>query len=130
MPGRTSPRLLGVLALLLAATASYAQSVLLADGISAKAFEGALAPFPSAEKLSYDIEWRLIYAGNALLSLAPKPDDPHKWDSELRIESGGLVSKLYALQDTYNTGMDEGFCTTATQLNAMEGKRHRETKVI
>ena len=104
--------------------------MLLADGISSKAFEGALAPFPSAEKLSYDIEWRLIYAGSALLSLAPKPGDPRKWDSQLRVESGGLVSKLYTLQDTYNVGMDEGFCTTSTQLDAIEGKRHRNTKVV
>src|SRR5271155_3181185 len=78
-----------LLALLIIPTQSYPQSVLLADGISSKAFEGALAPFPSAEKLSYDIEWRLIYAGSALLSLAPKPGDPRKWDSELHIESGG-----------------------------------------
>ena len=73
-------------------------SVALADGIPFKGFEGASAPFPSAEKLSYDIEWRLIYAGSAHLSLAPKPGDPRKWDSQLRIESGGLVSKLYRLK--------------------------------
>ena len=74
-----------LLSLLLIPTESYPQSVLLADGISSKAFEGALAPFPSAEKLSYDIEWRLIYAGSALLSLAPKPADPRQWDSQLRV---------------------------------------------
>ena len=111
-----------LLALLLIPTESYPQSVLLADGISSKAFEGALAPFPSAEKLSYDIEWRLIYAGSALLSLAPKPADPRQWDSQLRVESGGLVSKLYTLQDTYKIGMDDRFCTAATQLDSVEGK--------
>ena len=131
MPGRLPPRLIGAcLALLLNPADSHPQSVLMADGISSKVFEGALAPFPSAEKLSYDIEWRLIYAGSALLSLAPKPGDPHKWDSRLRIESGGLVSKLYTLQDTYNIGMDDGFCTSLTQLDALEGKRHRNTKVV
>jgi hypothetical protein len=131
MPGRLPPCLIGVcLALSLIAPDSHPQSVLLADGISSKAFEGALAPFPSAEKLSYDIEWRLIYAGSAQLSLAPKPGDPRKWDSQLRVESGGLVSKLYTLQETYNTVMDDGFCTTATQLDAIEGKRHRDTKVV
>ncbi len=131
MPRRLPPRLIGAcLALLLIPTDSHAQSVLLADGISSKAFEGALAPFPSAEKLTYDIEWRLIYAGSALLSLAPKPDDPRKWDSQLHIESGGLVSKLYTLEDTYNAALDTGFCTAETQLDASEGKRHRETKVL
>jgi hypothetical protein len=118
------------LALLLMPAVSHPQSVLLADGISSKAFEGSLAPFPSAENLSYDIEWRLIYAGSARLSLAPKPGDPHKWDSELHVESGGLVSKLYTLQDTYKIAMDNGFCSTATQLDAVEGKRHRDTKVV
>jgi hypothetical protein len=131
MPGRLPPRLIGACsALLLVPFHSHPQSVLLADGISAKAFEGATAPFPSAERLSYDIEWRLIYAGSVHLSLDPKPGDPHKWDSQLHIESGGLVSKLYKLEDTYNAGMEDGFCTAVTQLDAIEGKRHRETKVV
>lgn len=131
MPGRLPPRLIGAcLALLLMPAVSHPQSVLMADGISSKAFEGALAPFPSAEKLSYDIEWRLIYAGSAQLTLAPKPGDSRKWDSQLKVESGGLVSKLYTLEDTYNIGMDDGFCTAATHLDAIEGKRHRDTKVV
>src|SRR5579863_8685687 len=104
MPGRLPPRLIGAcLALLLVPLQSRPQSVLLADGISSKAFEGALAPFPSAEKLSYDIEWRLIYAGSVQLSLEPKPGDPAKWDAQLHIESGGLVSKLYKLDESYKT---------------------------
>jgi hypothetical protein len=132
MSGSLPPRLVGVcLAFLLSPAHSQPQSVLLADSsISSKAFEGSLAPFPSAEKLTYDIEWRLIYAGSALLSLTPKAGDPHKWDSRLHIESGGLVSKLYMLEDTYNTGMDDGFCTSATQLDAVEGKRHRNVNVV
>ena len=131
MPRRLPPRLIGAcLALLLIPTAAHPQSVLLADGVSSKAFEGALAPFPSAEKLSYDIEWRLIYAGSAELNLAPNPGDPHKWDSQLHIESAGLVSKLYRLDDTYTTGMDQGFCTVMTELNSLEGKRHRNTTVV
>ena len=131
MHGRTPPRLIVVcVAMLLVSAKSYAQTRLLADGIASKAFEGALAPFPSAEKLSYDIEWRLIYAGSAQLTLAPKPGEPRKWDSQLRVESGGLVSKLYTLEDTYNIGMDDGFCTAATHLDSVEGKRHHETRVV
>ncbi len=130
MPGRLPPRLIGACLALLLPLHSHPQSVLLADGISSKAFEGSMAPFPSAEKLSYDIEWRLIYAGSALMSLEPKPGDPRKWDSQLHIESGGLVSKLYTLEDTYKVGMDDGFCTSATHLDAVEGRRHREIKVV
>jgi hypothetical protein len=133
MPGRLPPRLIGVyLALLLIPSPSNSrpQSAALADTTPYKGFEGASAPFPSAEKLSYDIEWRLIYAGSAHLDLEPKPGDPSNWDSQLRIESGGLVSKLYKLDDTYSIGMAEGFCTALTELNAIEGKRHRDTKVV
>jgi hypothetical protein len=131
MLGRLPPRLIGAcLALLLMASDSRSQSAALADSIPYKGFEGSLAPFPSAEKLSYDIEWRLIYAGSAHMILAPKPGDPSKWDSQLRIESGGLVSKLFRLEDTYKVGMQDGFCTAATYLDAIEGKRHRDTKVV
>jgi hypothetical protein len=131
MPGRLPPRLIGAcLALLVAPTVSHTQSLALADGISSKAFEGSLVPFPSAERLSYDIEWRLIYAGSAHLSLDPKPSDPRKWDSQLQVESGGLVSKLYRLEDTYKTGMDDGFCTALTEFDAIEGKRHRDIRVV
>jgi hypothetical protein len=131
MPGRFPPRLIGAcLALAFGAADSTPQSVLLADGISPKIAEGSLAPFPSAEKLSYDIEWRLIYAGNAQLTLAPKPGEADQWNSELKIESGGLVSKLYMLKETYDVGMQNGFCSGETELDSIEGKRHRETKVI
>lgn len=131
MTGRTPPRLIGAcLALLLIPCDSRPQSAALANAIPFKGFEGATAPFPSAEKLSYDIEWRLIYAGSARLSLEPKPGDPRGWNSQLRIESGGLVSKLYRLEDTYKTGMENGFCTSLTDFDAIEGKRHRATKVV
>jgi hypothetical protein len=131
MLGRLPPRLIGGwLVLLLIASSSRSQSIALADSIPYKGFEGSLAPFPSAEKLSFDIEWRLIYAGSAHMSLEPKPGDPGKWNSQVHIESGGLVSKLYRLEDTYNVGMQDGFCTATTNMDAIEGKRHRNTKVV
>ncbi len=131
MPGRLPPRLIcACLALLLIPSDSRPQPAALAGTIPYKGFEGASAPFPSAEKLSYDIEWRLIYAGSAHISLEPKPGDPRGWNGQLRIESGGLVSKLYRLEDTYKTDMHDGFCTASTNLDAIEGKRHRETKVV
>lgn len=131
MPGRCPPRLIGAcLALAFGAGNCTPQSVLLADGISSKVIDGALAPFPSAEKLSYEIEWRLIYAGSAQLTLTPKPGEADQWNSELKLESGGLVSKLYTLKETYDTGMANGFCTASTELDSIEGKRHHETKVV
>jgi hypothetical protein len=82
--------------------------------------------FPSAETLSYGIEWRLIYAGNARLSLEQKKSG---WESKLHLESGGLVSKLYKLDYNYMSEMEDQFCSDSTDLNAVERSRHRETKV-
>jgi hypothetical protein len=85
----------------------------------------------SGEDLFYTIEWRLINAGTAHLKLDAensangKPD----WRSQLRLESGGLVSKLYKVEDIYAAELHDGFCTTSTDLNAMEGRKHHATKV-
>jgi hypothetical protein len=86
----------------------------------------ASTAFPSAETLSYGIEWRLIYAGNARLTLEPKKSG---WESKLHLESGGLVSKLYKLDYNYMGEMEDQFCSDSTDLNAVERSRHRETKV-
>jgi len=87
---------------------------------------GTPVAFPSAETLSYGIEWRLIYAGNARLTLEPKKSG---WESKLHLESGGLVSKLYKLDYNYMSEMEDQFCSDSTDLNAVERSRHRETKV-
>jgi hypothetical protein len=78
--------------------------------------------FPSAETLVYSIEWRLIDAGEARLIQEPKR-------SKLHLESSGLVSKLYKLDDNYDLEMQGDFCATSTALDDMERSRHRETKV-
>jgi len=90
----------------------------------------APAPFPSRETLSYNIEWRLIYAGSAQLSLDPQPSSgKQQWQAKVHIESGGLVAKLYKLDDNYASAMEDQFCTDSTSLNAIERNRHRETQV-
>ncbi len=60
------------------------------------------------------------------MSLEPKKPG---WESKLHLESGGLVSKLYKLDYNYASEMEDQFCTTSTDLNAVERNRHRETKV-
>ena len=123
MPGRTPPRLAAAgLALLLIPSFSAPQ---------VKPVDGAPVPFPSAETLTYNIEWRLIYAGNARVTLEPAVlADEQKWHTNVHVESGGLVSKLYKLEDKYDVDMVGEFCAVATQLDASEGKRHKETKVV
>jgi len=85
---------------------------------------------PSKETLSYSVEWRLIYAGNATLKVDPTGSlDGSPWQIKLHLESAGLVSKLYHLSDNYEVRFDNHFCASASLLDAMEKNRHHETKV-
>lgn len=98
---------------------------------SKPAADPPIASFPSRETLSYSVEWRLIYAGDAKLTLEPKASTgQQEWQSKLHIESGGIVSKLYKLDDNYEIQMVDQFCTQSTDLNALERTKHRETKVV
>jgi hypothetical protein len=76
------------------------------------------------------VEWRLIYAGNASLKVDPTGSlDGSSWLVKLHLESAGLVSKLYHLDDNYDVKMDGHFCASSTDLDAMEKNRHHDTKV-
>jgi hypothetical protein len=79
-------------------------------------------PFTGSGKLTYNIEWRLIHAGTAVVDAT---------DSEGRVtlESAGMVSALFKIEDTYSVRYDEPFCATSSVLDAREGKRHHETNI-
>lgn len=82
------------------------------------------------ETLIYSVEWRLITAGSARLSWIPiDPPGENLWKVKLHLESSGLVSKLYRVDDNYEASMNEHFCADRTQLDAAERNRHRETNV-
>jgi len=83
--------------------------------------------FSGGETLSYEVEWRLIYAGSARMSF-----ERHKaagWESKLHLESAGLVSKLYKLEDNYRVELQDQFCATSSQFDAVEGSRKHQTNV-
>src|SRR5580692_8076997 len=77
---------------------------------------------PSTERLTYDIEWRMIHAGTAVV-------DAQKTTARLKLDSAGLVSGLFKVDDSYGVTYDEPFCATSATLDAQEGKRHHETRV-
>jgi Protein of unknown function (DUF3108) len=79
--------------------------------------------FPYKEKLHYRIEWRLITAGTADVELAPISS--HTWETQIKLESAGVVTKLYEVHDTYEVRTDEKFCAATSSLKAQEGKRNR-----
>jgi hypothetical protein len=80
---------------------------------------------PAAEKLgklNYNIEWRLIRAGTLTIEAGES-------GGRLKIDSAGLVSTLFKVDDTYTVSYTQGFCVADTLLDAKEGKRHRQTTV-
>jgi len=80
--------------------------------------------------LYYDVEWRLIDAGRAKLnwSAGSQPSHPG-WQINLHLESTGLVSKLYKVNDDYMAELGRELCVQNTHTVAHEGSRQRDTVV-
>jgi hypothetical protein len=74
------------------------------------------------EKLVFDVEWRLIHAGQATLESRPN------W-ARMRLESAGLVSALFKVDDTYAVNYEDPFCATLSTMDSQEGRRHHSTVV-
>ncbi len=85
---------------------------------------------PSKETLSYTIEWRLITAGKARLEWTAVAPSAHSGGQvNLRVESVGLVSKLFRVEDDYSANLNGGLCAESSLLTSREGKRNRETRI-
>jgi Protein of unknown function (DUF3108) len=98
--------------------------LLLSNALTLAQAPAPVKPFPFPEKLSYRIEWRLVTAGNAVLQISPTGQD---WQTDLHLESAGLVSRLFRVLDTYRVVGNEHFCLQNSALEAQEGKRHNTT---
>src|SRR5580698_51611 len=81
---------------------------------------------PARETLYYNVEWRLITAGKVKLQWQPGPVG---WQTNVHVESVGLVSKLFKVVDDYSANLKESLCAESTQLSSEEGSRSRETRV-
>jgi len=81
---------------------------------------------PQHETLFYNVEWRLITAGQVKLQWLPGPAG---WQANVHVESVGLVSKLFKVVDDYSTNVRDNQCAESTQMASLEGSRSRETKV-
>ena len=83
---------------------------------------GTAAADSITERLSYTVEWRLIHAGNVVVEAGPS-------SAVLKLESAGMVSTLYKIEDTYRVQFEAPFCATSSLMDAREGSRHRETAI-
>jgi len=90
----------------------------------------APAVLPAHETLQYTVEWRLVTAGKARLvwSATPHHSNPG-WQANLHLESTGLVSKLFKVNNDYVSNMESDLCSSGSYLKAMEGSRRKETRV-
>src|SRR5258707_7352186 len=81
------------------------------------------AQAPAKESFTYGVEWRLVRAGLTKISVTPLAGG---WQGDIHLESAGLVSKLYQIEDNYAVTIDEQLCARTTYMKAIEGKRERE----
>lgn len=86
----------------------------------------AVAPSPGSEVLSYTTEWRFIHAGNARLTWSPDGDG---FAARLHLESAGMVSSFYKIDDDYASLLDRQLCAVSLSLRSSEGGRRHETSV-
>ena len=84
---------------------------------------------PPKETLHYNIEWRLFSAGKAKVELTNSGGSKPALQTNLHVESSGIVSKLFKVEDDYAAILNPAYCAQTLQMTTNEGNRHRETKV-
>jgi hypothetical protein len=85
------------------------------------------AALPAHEKFTYSIEWRLITAGRLHLE---RLQAGAASQINFRMESAGLVSKLFKVADDYSANFNRDGCVESTTLVSEEGSRRRDTRII
>jgi hypothetical protein len=114
-------------------------STLLVAASVGSAQQGSVAPAPapdveqpaSREVLEYAIEWRLVPAGTAKITWTAAPHSPTAGgEVKLHLESTGLVSRLFRVDDDYSALLGQSLCAQSTFTEAREGSRNRETRVV
>jgi hypothetical protein len=95
------------------------------------ALAGALVfvplPGPAAglfgwDKLTYGVEWRLVRSGTVVIETNP-------FEGRVHLESAGLLSALFKVEDLYAVRYDGNSCATDSTFDSVEGKHHRQTVV-
>jgi hypothetical protein len=81
---------------------------------------------PRPEALSYDVEWRLVQAGQVTVKQTQAGSD---WRFEMKLTSAGIVSRLFRVDDTYEATTTERFCGVNIHFDAQEGKKHSESQM-
>jgi hypothetical protein len=84
----------------------------------------------SRENLEYEVEWRLVSAGKAKLSISDTHSSTKiRREMKMHLESTGMVSRLFHVNDDYTANSAENYCAESTYMEAREGTREKQTKV-
>ena len=75
---------------------------------------------------SYKVEWRLVNAGRTDLSWIPGPAG---YTAQLKVYTAGLVSRLFKVNNIYDTQGTADLCAQQSRLQAEEGTRKRDTTI-
>lgn len=81
----------------------------------------------STEKLSYNVEWRMVNAGTAVVTTNTTATGTFL---QMHLHSAGLVSRLFKVNDNYTVTLNEQLCAQSSKLQAEEGYKRRETTVV
>ena len=81
-------------------------------GLVAAGFSQTNPAIPARETLYYNVEWRLITAGKAKVQWLREGSG---WQANVHVESTGLVSKLYRVEDDYSVNMRNNLCAQTSQ---------------
>lgn len=87
----------------------------------------ASTSLPAKETLYYNVEWRLIAAGKARLDWTSLGSSAPRWRVHMHLESVGLVSKLFKVDDDYSADLDDSLSVESLQAAVREGSRQRDT---
>jgi hypothetical protein len=98
-------------------------TLFLACALLARAQQGGTT---AAETFYYNVEWRLITAGKAKIQVEPRRTGPQV---NLHLESVGLISKFFRVDDDYSANLNSNWCAETSQMRAHEGSRERETRI-
>jgi hypothetical protein len=83
--------------------------------------------FPDSETLVYSVEWHLLNAGAATITL--KRDGPSEHLRSLA-DTSGVVNKIFAVHDTFDADIEpRNFCTQQISKHSEEGARRIERRV-